>query len=189
MKFNLACWKAIVCSPPYFPTKKSSKSLTLALPISSLDVEFGTTSITPHYITRNKHVVDEEELNQRDPYSRRGRSDPVREKIQRQPNTLEDVLEHCDKLEGQHVLSTIVSDFEDSLLPNIVLGACFVSFSLSNCVRIDIDGRLRLANFERRHEWGLSNHLFKTRTPIAQGEVESPWHGSVMGAQISYRCR
>ena len=100
------------------------------------------------------------------PYARCGRSDPIREKIQSQPNTLEDVLEHCNQLERQYVLSAIVSDFKHSLLPDVILAVCLLSFALSNCVRIDVDGRLDLANFESRHEWGLSNYSFKTQTQI-----------------------
>jgi len=86
------------------------------------------------------------------PYPRICRSNTIREKIQRQPNALEDVLEHRNDLKRKHVLSTVISDFENGLLPDVVLGVCFISLPLGNCVRIDIDDRPGLADFESGHE-------------------------------------
>lgn len=49
MKFVRAFWNATPSGLPYFMMKKLRRSLTLARPISSREVAFGMTSMTPHW--------------------------------------------------------------------------------------------------------------------------------------------
>ena len=111
--------------------------------------------MTPHCATKSQHTTKPEGTDQKDPYPRGCRSDSVGEKIQRQPDALEDILEHCNDLEREYILSAVISDFENGLLPDIILGVCFVPLPLGNCLRIDIDDRPGLADFERGHKWCL----------------------------------
>jgi len=88
----------------------------------------------------------------RDPYPGSCCGDPVREEIQCQPNALEDVFEHRNDLEREHVLSAVVPNLENRLLPGIVLGVRLNSLPLGGRVGIDVDNRPGLADFERGHE-------------------------------------
>jgi hypothetical protein len=108
--------------------------------------------MTPHCATKSQYTIKPERADQKNSYARRCRSDSVREKIQRQPDALEDVLEHCNDLERKYILSAVVSDFENGLLPDIILRVCFISLPLGNCVGVDIHDRPSLANFECGHE-------------------------------------
>ena len=146
MKFNLACWEAFACYPPYLPTKKSRRSLTLARPIPSLDIESGTTPTTPHCATKNQYTKPEG-TGEKNAYAGACRSESVREKIQHQPNAPEDVLEHRSDLEREYIWSAVVSGFENDLSPNIILRACFVPLPFASCVWIDINDRPGLADF------------------------------------------
>ena len=147
MKLNLACWRAFACSPPYLPTKKSRRSLTLARPIPSLDIESGTTPTTPHCATKSQHTTKPEGTGEKNPHAGGCRSDSVREMIQRQPSALEDVLERRNDLEREYIWSAVVSGFENDLSPNIILRACFVPLPFASCVWIDINDRPGLADF------------------------------------------
>ena len=129
MKLSRAFWNGIELDPPYFEVKKSSKSLTLERPISSRDVELGTTSITPHY--RKRWQVSQKRLPKNDnkTNARSSGCHPIWVKVQRKSNTGEDVFEHSNDLQSEYILTTVVSHFKNRLLPNIVLRACLTFLS------------------------------------------------------------
>lgn len=63
---------------------------------------------TAHHVTRNRVRND---FN--NPASRSGSYDSVREGVQVKTSRVEDALENANQLECEHVLATIITDFED----------------------------------------------------------------------------
>ena len=89
-------------------------------------------------------------------YPRRGSSDSVREQVDGQPNAVEDVLEHGDDLQCEYVLATIVADFKDRRLPDIILRDLDLNVvSISEHIALSNGDGPRLPNFEGRHERSL----------------------------------
>ena len=111
--------------------------------------------MTPHYPTTSQHTVKPNGPDQKGPYTRSRRGNSVGEEIQCQPNALEDIFEHRNDLKREDVLSTVVPNLEDRLLPSVVFGARLDSLPLGSRVRIDIDNRPGLTDFECGHEWCL----------------------------------
>ena len=104
-----------------------------------------------HCVTKRQCTIKPEGTDQRNTYARDYRSGSIREKTRHQPNALEDVPEHPNDLECEYILSAVVSDFEDGLLPDIILRVRLIPLPLGNRIRIDIDNGPGLANFERGH--------------------------------------
>lgn len=64
-------------------------------------------------------------------YPRRSCSHAIGKEIQSQPNAGKDVLEHCDDLQREDVLTTVIANFEDGLLPDIILSASLDSSTVA----------------------------------------------------------
>jgi hypothetical protein len=79
---------------------------------------------------------------------------PVRKKKQSQTNAIKDVLEHSDDLQSKDVLATVVANFEDSLLQNIIFDANLRTSCpfIQDGIRIGGNVDAFFANFESRHE-------------------------------------
>lgn len=90
-------------------------------------------------------------------YTRTSSGHPIRKEVERETDGSEDVLEHGDDLEGEDILSTIVADLEDGLLPNVVLGANFhaVAVTIQKSIGVGVHHDSFLAHLERGHEGSL----------------------------------
>jgi hypothetical protein len=82
------------------------------------------------------------------------RRDSVRKEIQRQTNAREYVLKHGNNLQSQHILPTVISYFENSLLPSVIFGHLLLSWPVDIKSRVgqSIDYYSLLAHFEGGHE-------------------------------------
>lgn len=58
-------------------------------------------------------------------HSWRGGSNSIGIEIKGEPDARENILEHGDYLEGQHILAAVITDFEYGLLPHIILLTSF----------------------------------------------------------------
>ena len=121
-------------------------------------------------------------------YPRRCCRHAIWKQIQGQPNASKNVLEHCDDLQREDVLTTVVANFEDGLLPNIILSASLDSSTVAVkqgiWVRINFDSLF--SDFECRHKrglkWVMSNgHIRMQVTP--------PLRDFVMVGRTFCRCR
>jgi hypothetical protein len=81
----------------------------------------------------------------------------IGKEIQGQPNAGKDVLEHCDDLQREDILTTIIANFEDSLLPDIILSASLDSSTVTvkQGVWVGINFDSLFSDFECRHKRGL----------------------------------
>jgi hypothetical protein len=52
--------------------------------------------------------------------SRSSRGHSIREQVQYQPNLRENILEHCNNLQSQDILPTVISNLENRRLPDVV---------------------------------------------------------------------
>jgi len=90
-------------------------------------------------------------------YSRRCCSHTIGKEIQGQPNAGKDVLEHCNDLQREDVLTTIITNFEDGLLPDIIFSASLdpSTVAVKQGVWVGINFDPVFSDFECRHERSL----------------------------------
>lgn len=96
-------------------------------------------------------------------YTGSRRSHAVWEYIEGETDAREDVLEHRDDLKGEDVLPAIIPNFEDGLLPDVVLLDLFLPLPVrfNDSLRAHALYQTFLADLEGSHKWGLHIPLHK----------------------------
>lgn len=90
-------------------------------------------------------------------YSRCSGGNSIREEIQHETESGEDVLEHGNNLQREDVLAAVIADFEDRSLPYIILGDASAHFArfVQNLIWVGNYFFFLLLHFESGHKRGL----------------------------------